>query len=75
MSLETTLILFKPDAVRQLVMKLDAGKPLGETDDMALAGVLSTQLLHHQFVENFQSSPPVGVDQAIKVCRHHNLAR
>ncbi len=49
---------FKPEAVNQMVQKLDSGKPLGETDDMALAGILSTQLVYQQFVDNFQLSPP-----------------
>jgi asparagine synthase (glutamine-hydrolysing) len=61
--------LFKPAAVTQLVAKLDHGKPLGETDDMALAGILSTQLLHSHFVENCRgSAPPVGSPN-FKVCR------
>src|SRR5262249_9433658 len=45
--------LFKPAAVEQLVRKIDDGRPLGETDDMALVGIISTQLLHHQFVTDF----------------------
>jgi asparagine synthase (glutamine-hydrolysing) len=61
--------LFKPESIRQLVARLEAGKPLGETDDMALAGVLSTQLLHQQFIEDFQSSPPIDASQPVKVCR------
>jgi asparagine synthase (glutamine-hydrolysing) len=51
---------FKPAVVSQLVAKLDQGKPLGETDDMALAGILSTQLLHAQFVEHVWRVPPLG---------------
>jgi asparagine synthase (glutamine-hydrolysing) len=41
--------LFNPMAVGQLVQRLDRGQALGETDDMALAGILSTQLLDRQF--------------------------
>src|SRR5688572_7959258 len=42
--------LFNPAAVSQLVMKIDQGRPLGETDDMALVGIISTQLVHEQFI-------------------------
>jgi asparagine synthase (glutamine-hydrolysing) len=52
--------LFKPEAVNQLVIKLEAGKPLGETDDMALAGILSSQLVYQQFVNDFRSSPIIN---------------
>jgi asparagine synthase (glutamine-hydrolysing) len=51
--------LFKPEAINQLVQKLEARKPLGETDDMALAGILSSQLVYQQFITNFKLSPPV----------------
>jgi asparagine synthase (glutamine-hydrolysing) len=51
--------LFKPESVNQLVNKLEAGKPLGETDDMALAGILSSQLVYLQFIADFRLAPPV----------------
>ena len=38
--------LFHIGAVTKLVAKIDQGQTLSETDDMALAGVLSSQLLH-----------------------------
>lgn len=60
--------LFKPAPVVQLVAKLDRGQPLGETDDMALAGILSTQLLHDRFVEHFDRVPPLGAEVDLKVC-------
>ncbi len=43
---------FNPRAVDQLVAKLGRGLPLGETDDMALAGIISTQLVDRQFVSS-----------------------
>jgi asparagine synthase (glutamine-hydrolysing) len=46
--------LFDPQAVTQFVHKAAAGANLSETDDMALAGILSTQLVHEQFVKNFK---------------------
>jgi asparagine synthase (glutamine-hydrolysing) len=60
--------LFKPDAVAQLLHKLNEGKPLGETDDMALVGIISTQLLHHQFVTSFNPPPPISDNDQVKVC-------
>ena len=60
---------FKPAAVRQLVAKIESGTPLGETDDMALAGILSTQLLNHQFKTNFKPAPPIPENsETLKIC-------
>jgi asparagine synthase (glutamine-hydrolysing) len=49
--------LFNPLAVNQLSKKAAGGAPLSEVDDMALAGILSTQLVYHQFVKAFGCSP------------------
>jgi asparagine synthase (glutamine-hydrolysing) len=46
--------LFNPLAVAQLVRKAQSGAQLGEVDDMAVAGVLSTQLVYQQFVKDFK---------------------
>ncbi len=59
--------LFKPGAVNQLVEKLNKGKRLGETDDMALAGVLSSQLVYQQFIQDFRMPLPIPVEE-VKVC-------
>ena len=43
------------DAVQRLLQKAgSAGAAFGERDEMALATVASLQLLHHQFVTDFQ---------------------
>jgi asparagine synthase (glutamine-hydrolysing) len=42
---------FKPGPVNKLVEKARRGGPLGEIDSMAIAGVLSTQILHWNFIE------------------------
>lgn len=60
--------LFNPAAVGQLIQRIDQGSPLGETDDMALAGILSTQLLHFLFVKNPRHSNPLGERDDVKVC-------
>ncbi len=61
--------LFKPAPVEQLVRKIDAGSSLGETDDMALAGILSAQLVAHQFINHFQRPEPLSARDRVKVCR------
>ena len=43
--------LFDPFAVSQLIAKAEESKPLSETDEMALVGILSSQLLYWQFLE------------------------
>ncbi len=60
--------LFRPWAVRQLVAKIESGGTVGETDDMALAGILSTQLVHHLFVKQFRRPPPL--DAGGRLRRH-----
>jgi asparagine synthase (glutamine-hydrolysing) len=63
-----TFGLFKPGAVSQLVAKIEAGKRLSETDDMALAGILSSQLVYMQFVSDFKMPPPLAAHDDVKVC-------
>ncbi len=60
--------LFKPAAVSQLVGKIERGMRLSETDDMALAGILSSQLVHLQFVSDFKMPPPLSAADDVKVC-------
>lgn len=48
--------LFEPTAVGKLVAKCAAGRAIGFGDNMALVGVLSTMLLHRQFVRG--DGPP-----------------
>jgi asparagine synthase (glutamine-hydrolysing) len=49
--------LFNPLAVMQLANKARSGARLGEVDDMAVAGILSTQLIYSQFVKDFRRQP------------------
>jgi asparagine synthase (glutamine-hydrolysing) len=62
--------LFNPAAVQQMVQKLESGKRVGETDDMALAGILSAQLVWRQFVVDFRHHmpPPALPDELTKEC-------
>jgi len=58
--------LFNPDAVNQLFQKLATGRRIGETDDMALAGIISSQLVWQQFISNFNLPQPVTDGEIIK---------
>jgi asparagine synthase (glutamine-hydrolysing) len=43
--------VFNPESVQNLIKKLKSGKQISEVDNMALTGIISTQLLYRQFVE------------------------
>jgi asparagine synthase (glutamine-hydrolysing) len=45
--------LFHPGAVERLTQKFRDGRAIGVKDNMALTGILSTQLIVHQFVRHF----------------------
>jgi asparagine synthase (glutamine-hydrolysing) len=60
--------LFEPRAVSLLVKKIDQGMPLSETDEMALVGIISTQLIHQRFVEDFCQPPPLADSDDVKTC-------
>jgi asparagine synthase (glutamine-hydrolysing) len=55
--------VFDPGAVSTLWAKCRERQtaPLSNADNMALVGVLSTQLLHRQLIQRVCQSPPVGV--------------
>jgi asparagine synthase (glutamine-hydrolysing) len=61
--------LFNPLTVTQLFHKAASGARLSEVDDMAMAGILSTQLVYHQFVKAFQLSP-ISLRDRTKVVDH-----
>lgn len=44
--------IFAPKAVRRLLQKFQSGSAIGAKDNMALVGIVSTQLLLHQFFDN-----------------------
>ncbi len=59
--------IFNPKAVARLTHKCRTGARVSEGDDMALMGVLSTQLVHHLFVENFPLRP-VEAAHPVRIC-------
>lgn len=46
--------IFDDHSVSNLIKKLNQGTAISEVDNMALMGMLSTQLLHDQFIERFR---------------------
>ncbi|MBN1507655.1 MAG: asparagine synthase (glutamine-hydrolyzing) [Sedimentisphaerales bacterium] len=66
--------LFDPARVRMLLAKVESSPDPGEMDSMALVGILSTQLVHHQFIETFDSrigaatAPTLIVDRRSHGC-------
>ena len=46
--------VFKPEAVTKLVAKVQRGQAIGIKDNMALVGILSTQILVDRFIEHFE---------------------
>lgn len=66
---------FNAQAVAQMVKKVQRYGRLGETDDMALAGILSTQLVHHKFITNFNPTPPIDeLTDKIKIVNRRQVA-
>jgi asparagine synthase (glutamine-hydrolysing) len=53
--------IFRPDAVSALVNKFHHGKAISAKDDMALVGILSTQLLVDRFINHFETVNPWNV--------------
>lgn len=66
--------LFNPTAVSALVSKLRRGSALGETDDMSLVGIISSQLVAEQFVCAFHAPPELGERDKVKVCLGKQMA-
>lgn len=43
--------IFHPERVKTLLYKIEQSGSISETDQMALVGILSTQLLHKMFIQ------------------------
>lgn len=56
--------IFDPSAVQKLVTKAKTGRASSFLDNAALVGVLSTQLLIHQFIHNFEERISHAADRA-----------
>lgn len=67
--------IFEPAVVGKLMQKMERTGTLGETDDMTLAGLLSTQLLYHHFVSQYRRPQPVGSSEPCRVIRRGDPAQ
>jgi asparagine synthase (glutamine-hydrolysing) len=54
--------LFDPGRVGRMLKKISDGSQLNEVDDMALVGIVTTQMLHRDMVENFTRARDDGRD-------------
>ncbi|MEJ5308884.1 MAG: asparagine synthase (glutamine-hydrolyzing) [Anaerolineae bacterium] len=59
--------VFTPEPIERLLRKYKVRGEFSEFEDMALVGVLSTQLLHRQFIENFDRSVPEI--EPVRICQ------
>jgi asparagine synthase (glutamine-hydrolysing) len=65
--------LFQPAVVSRLVEKIEQGGRVSETDEMALVGIISTQLLHHRFVAAFDMPHAVADNELVRVCLNSKM--
>jgi len=66
--------LFRPMAVAHLREKALSGVRLSETEDMALVGILSTQLLVEQFIRDVRMPQPLSDADDVRVCIRSGVA-
>jgi asparagine synthase (glutamine-hydrolysing) len=53
--------IFRPDPITKLIARFKSGRATSTKDNMALVGVLSTQLMAHKFLKPVQSFTPMMV--------------
>jgi len=63
--------LFDASRVGRLLKKIQSAPNPSEVDNMALVGVLSSQILHSQFIDDFPRSPPRAVSFDLVVDRRN----
>lgn len=60
---------FNANAVARLVRKAGSGAPVSETDEMALAGILSTQIIDCRFAREAHTTAPLSNADDVKICQ------
>lgn len=60
-----TSAVFDLEKVKRLSSKISIGKNISEVDNMALAGILSTQLIHSLFIAKL--NPPTKISQEFEI--------
>jgi asparagine synthase (glutamine-hydrolysing) len=60
--------LFDPEKVGRLLKKYRSGSYGSEVQNMAIVGILSAQLIHHQFIANFpwRAVDPIPADKILQ---------
>ena len=48
---------FNTEAVLAMIQKASSSSKMGEVDSMAVAGIISVQLIHQLFIKNYQLKP------------------
>ena len=65
----TSFGYFSPEKVNKLTTKIMSGGQVSETENMALAGIISTQLLHHFFITDNVKVAPSDKPFNLKIIR------
>jgi len=65
--------LFDPARVGRLIKKLIGGAHPGETDGMALTGIVTAQWLHERFIRNFPKNEPPGPEPGLVIDRRNEM--
>ncbi len=58
--------IFSPGPASRLYQAVKQGRALGETDEMALIGILSTELIARQFIRAFSPHPALSATDRVK---------
>jgi len=65
--------LFEPKAVQILMRKARKMERLSEANEMAIAGIISSQLIHSLFIKDFPTFTQITKNDDIKVVYDHEL--
>lgn len=73
--------LFNPESVQKLLVKMKMGKTITETENMAVAGILSTQILANLFLSRdnpfrertLRTQCPIHYDKNLKKNEYENI--
>jgi asparagine synthase (glutamine-hydrolysing) len=65
--------VFKAGAVQKLADKARSTADLGETDEMALAGIVSTQQVFAKFFADFHLPAPIDASDDLKICDRRSI--
>jgi asparagine synthase (glutamine-hydrolysing) len=64
--------MFSYNAVQKLISKISSGELVTEMENMALAGIISTQLIYHQYILKDSFRPSVAQLMNCRVIREQN---